>query len=402
MNSKELLEYVRSLRERSLNEAHQNGVTKWALGVAIFYLLFQALPNFTALRFGELSYNQFLIFFTHTMGFLIGCNWLYLQIKGNSKFSKYDYRFTTSAPKPLYKFIYFFTNEGLFLLLVFLSFSLDHFNTDLLPSESPMKGIISGEFLVLMISAMFPGLIALVLIGLMLSKNKKLDGYPTWFDVTTNQGEHFDYLFNLIIAVMLLNGYYLIYPTFDITKEDFQKYILLSFQLGLASYGMSYFLRSLRNTSKLEDLSKLERNIVLHDFTENDVKKALEEIYFGNEFETWLKREIDTLANEASSVNDLVQGKAAFFKGLEDLPQELSYERKGRISDYLKRLEDSLASAKTRKDHLVECLSSIIRFEKKDKYLLSLLNQSLEDINSTFNNQVAETNKVLQELRKLQ
>jgi len=348
MNSKELLNFVLSLRERVINQAHANGVTAWALGIAILYLLLQALPSIAKLKYSIIQLDAFIVFLTHTMGILVAGKWLHLSLNCESKFTKFDYRFLKRNPtRTISIALSFLLVEGIYLfgsmMAILSSYSIEELKHGLFFNtiNIQLKGFEYGLF---MFSAILFGvfLIALIFFSYQSLKDfKENDFYPSIHSLRkkTASASIFDCI---IVFLLFLNALYIFSPTINVGIDEYEELVLLSFQLGLALFGASYYLKNFIHANTLDLLNKLERDIVLHNISEEEIKLKLQEEYYGNEFQGWVAEQIAEIKEKSVELNDQLNMMGSFKRDLTLISKELKFERTGRIENYKKNIESLL------------------------------------------------------------
>ncbi|MBF4986651.1 hypothetical protein [Methylophilus sp. 14] len=371
------------MRERVIATTHANGVTAWALGVAILYLLVQAFPSISRLVFSLIDLNTFILFLAHTLGLLIGLRWLHIGLKGDSKFSKFDYRFLKRNPTQIISIAFsFLLIEGVYFLcsiiIVWTRFSIE------------VNGYEKWLFLV---SAYFFGVcIAAFIYYLFESINdySRSEAHPTAFSLRTRAYNTWK-IDCVLIPLLLSNFVYLIFPTSILDIEQYKELVLLSFQIGLLLCCVSYYLSNFNNSNTLQLLNKLERDIVLHNLGEKEIKKRLQEEYFGNEFHTWLTDQF----NEINELVSVLEAKLSSFNTFESeldlIDKGLKFERVGRIGNYQDDLNENLKSLNKLNTELTNSLRNCLLSVRRDNYLKSVINEKLtesEILNKRLNSEV--------------
>ena len=407
MNSKELLGFVLSLRERVINQAHANGVTVWALGIAVLYLLLQALPNISRLRFSLIQPDAFLVFFTHTIGLLIAGKWLHLFLNGDSKFTKFDYRFLKRYPtKTISVALSFLLVEGVYffgsLITVLSSYSVKEFKRGLFSNTINIE-LTGFEYWLFVYSTLLFGvfLLALFYFSYQSLKDFREDGfYPSIHSLRkkTASTPIFDCV---IVAFLSLNIFYIFFPNIKVNIDEYEELILLSFQLGLALFGASYYLRNFTYTNTLDLLNKLERDIVLHNISEEEIKLKLQEEYYGNEFQGWFAEQIVEIREGAEKLNAELDLLDDFKRDLNLISKELKFERTGRIESYKTKIQLLLDDLTKKCNELSKCLDSYVTQVKSDKYLTNVINENSSNIKTILSSVEIRAKRTIKELEQL-
>lgn len=390
-NTKELLNFISSLRERLINKAHANGVTTWALGVAVLYLLVQALPSIAKLKFFILSPSTFIVFFAHSFGFLIGLRWLHSSLKGESKFSKFDYRFLMRHPKEIASLVLgVVAVEGVYFTCLVIGLQVSN-------------ELESYEILLFKLNAIFFGGL---IVALFCFAVKYIYDYseqstnPTGLSLRTPTKNAWK-VDGVLITLLLPNGIYLIFPTSILSIEQYQEFMGLSFQLGLVLCCVSYYLNNFNNSNTLQLLNKLERDIVLHGLPEDEIKRRLQEEYFGSEFHSWVAERFKELNQHELSLREKLASFDAFEAEINSIDVALVYERRGRLESFKGDLKERFDLVNTCREKLMQCLKNCLRFTASDEYLKSFINEKIDDCDKLVERVNLEFNTANSKLDKL-
>lgn len=406
-SSKELLDFVLSLRERVIHQSHANGVTAWALGIAVLYLLLQALPNVAKLKYSLIQLDAFIIFFTHIMGILIAGKWLHLSLIGESKFTKFDYRFLKRYPtRTISIALSFLLVEGVYffgsMIGILSSYSIEKLKQGLFFNTINIQ--LSGfEYGIFAFSTFLFGvfLIALIFFSYQSLKDfRENDFYPSIHSLRkkTASTPRFDCI---IVFLLFLNALYIFSPTIKVNIDEYKELVLLSFQLGLALFGASYYLKNFTYTNTLDLLDKLERDIVLHNISEEEIKLRLQEEYYGNEFQGWVVEQIVEIKKRSVELNAELDVLESFKGDLNLISKELKFERIGRIESYKKNIESLLGELTTKCNELSKCLGGFAAQVKSDKYLTSVINENSADIKKILSSAEVRATQTIKELEQL-
>ncbi|NOS97921.1 MAG: hypothetical protein HOP25_05560 [Methylotenera sp.] len=407
MNSKELLNFVLSLRERVTSKAHANGVTAWALGIAVLYLLSQALPSVAKLKYSLIPLDAFIVFFTHTMGTLIALNWLQLSLKGNSKFSRFDYRFLKRNPsRTISAGISFLLVEGVYFLFSMITIISSYSVKELkhgIYSNNINIGISGFEYCLLFVSMLFFGFFFIVLIWFVfqiLSEYIENDFYPSKHSLIkkTSNTLKFD---SVIVIALSANVYYILFPTIAVGIDEYKELILLSFQLGLILCGISSYLKNFSDSNTLDLLNKLERDIVLHEISEEEIKLRLQDEYYGNEFQSWVVEQISNIRDISTELQSKIENLENFKYELNLVNKELRFERQGRVEEYRKNIGTQLEKLMKKSTELSLCLNEFLPVVKDDNYLNGFINDKLSESKTILNSIQNKSKNAILELEQL-
>jgi len=394
MDRDQLLTYIGSLRDRVFNQSKKNGVTKWALGVSILYLLLQSFPYMASLKYGLLPSLEFLIAFTHIIGLVVGITWFYDALKGGTEFSKFDYRFTTNNSNDLtLPALGFFAFEGIYCLCacaIFMKFKDPPFDPHFTPPEILSFAIGGGFYLIFTV--------ALIYVWVQKSNDTKAQKvqYPTpsSLRVNTKSPAYTVFSHTFPAFIIFINAVYVVSPSFSIDIDDYKSITLLGFQLSLALCGVAIFIRSIRDTSAISYFEKLERDIVLHKVSEEEILTRLQNHYFGNEFSTWLKQKIAELEIFSAKILEFENQKLLLIAEVNGLDANLIYEKKGRLDKFSEEVKAHFDEYKQNHSDFDKCLTNIITSSKSDKYLLDLINEHKARLDSMVANDKEKLKKL--------
>ncbi len=410
LSTEKYLAYVRVLRDRVANKASRNGVTNWALGGAILYLMFQALPGLTKLIYSVFPITSFIVLTTHIFGFLVGCSWIYHALKGSSKFTKYDYRFMrNSLIQRIRMVISLCISEGVYFagaITCLASTYYIHFAKIIHIGGLDIQ-LTFPEKIAFSITSFLIGFLLLdYLIGICKSLyGSYQDDYPSTPSLRANPRipnsiSFLLYVFFLVIPTVI-NGFYILFPPLILSSNEYEALVLLGFQLGFVALGTSYFLKATNDSEQLETLDKLERDIVLHELSEDDIKLHIQEEYLGNEFSSWLSKKIFSIKTLSSDLQALIGKEKDFKKELNNIPAELVYERSGRLDNFLENLMEKHDLLSEKKEMLEKCLNKIGSRLKSDIYLKQLIDQHLLEIESICKDTMYKYTLVLRRIEAL-
>ncbi|MGQ3685801.1 MAG: hypothetical protein ACUBOA_12480 [Candidatus Loosdrechtia sp.] len=90
----------------------------------------------------------------------------------------------------------------------------------------------------------------------------------------------------IIFEIPIVNIYFLI--NYIKTPNIRVEIVTLAFNFTLISFGFVTLLRTQSTKTKLSILEQLERDIIIHNINENDIKARLQEEYLGQEIGEWL------------------------------------------------------------------------------------------------------------------
>ena len=388
----EYLSYVNRLRDRVANASNQDGVTKWALGLAVLYLLFQSLPTFTELIYGQEKLGSCLYLSVHVLGFLIGCMGVYACLKGKSKFSIRDYRYKKLKSEEWSReFCASIFSDGLYFVLnlvyVFMYFEYKQ----KLEGMFVLNGI---ELYFVYTAAIFGALYLLmilvmpVLIGI---SNYIKPEFPILLTFQI-QGDNSKlgfkiFVFFVLSFLILGNITYILSPTISIPFDIYKESLIFSVQFCIALIGISVFIRNINTQDAVLVLDKLERDIVLHQISESEIKLRLQE-HFGYEINEFISVKITEMRDLAAAIENAFLEYDPLIESIKKIPEEYKHEKSQRTKEYFQKLKSLISLNKKKYGKLIQFLEYLLK-EAKDEDVIQLIKNYKNEI-GTINEEVGK------------
>lgn len=400
----EYLNYVIRLRDRVANTSSQDGITKWALGVAILYLLFQALPTLAELVYQKKQSAHFIYVFVHSLGFVVGCVYLFYSLKSKSKFSIRDYRFKNlKLLNMIREFIASALSDGLYLWLNLAYVAI----YILYKSYLPQVYVLTGLELYLSYFAAFMGaayIAVLIVIPVIIGISNYLKPEFPFGTAILVEGDSKPVGLKLTIVVLIAllifgNLFYMIFPSISMEIDIYKEALIFSMQLSIALVGASIFIKSINQQDALSILDKLERDIVLHTISENEIKLRLEE-HFGYEINEFILTKITDVRDLGKSIETLLNEYPEFTDELAKIPPAYKTERSARIKEYLKKLKLLMSLNDKKCGQFIKFLERLLKEAKEEELILLIKNYKVE-VESIHKTTVDKTHQLLDELEKL-
>lgn len=326
MNRTELLEYVKDLQSRQRSNRNQHGATIWALSVAAFALIWKITPTAQgAIIDGNTDgIIQFISFISPLIFFIF---FGIFSFEPTSKPNRNDYRLSISS-RHRNSFINFLSILLLCVApLIACIHSLGSLNHTITIWTTKINIFIYSFFIFIFFYSLYAR-----------HKSFKKYGLPPVTEIPIDRNSKFNfYLFSIfksiIIIVILINSY----SIYKSINSD--KYYLLGFisavNITFLIYIISAILMKLGGSSILTGLEKLERDILLYDLSEDEIKERLEEEYLGIEFGKWLSDKIDHLEILATLLNEHSEKLVDLKSEIQNIDPQYNYEIESRINNYM-------------------------------------------------------------------
>lgn len=329
------VDYIRALRERLVNKAAQSGITVWALSAAVIYLVWQIVPQYSQIM-GKPNLTYIVFLMGHISACALGMWYTSNYLIKKEYHSEFDYRIwaNVSIADSLYS-----ATSGVIHIGFPAAINLYAVNN---PKSLETLNLIYKVNNGILLTLLIPFLVGLPILLL----HKKYIGYPPVLGMRVKALIGVRTLVKVSIFILVPINIYAGYKTAMLFPPDqFEAGFLIAFNLSLLIFLMGLLLSSYRSTNALPFLEKLERDIIMHNLTDAQIRSRLETEYLGEELGTWIGTQA-ALIREA--VNDLVVFCSTIDEKISDMSKleaNLVFEKTGRarsITYKLKRYMDSL------------------------------------------------------------
>lgn len=331
------IDYIRALRERLANKAAQSGITVWALSAAIVYLIWQVVPRYSQIM-GKPNLIHIVFLMGHISACAVGIWYTSKYLTKKEYHSEFDYRIwpNVSIADSLYAAISGVLHIGFPAAINLYAVN----NPNSLEALHLIYGINNGILLTLLI----PSIIALPIMVLY----KKFVGYPPVLGMRHVRGKAVIGIGTLVkvsIFILVPINIYGGYKTAtSFPPDQFEAGFLIAFNVSLLMFLMGLLLSSYRATNALSFLEKLERDVIMHNLTDAQIRGRLETEYLGEELGAWIGTQVALIRK---AVSDLVIFCSTIDEKISDmgkLESNLVFEKTGRARSLAYRLKGHIDS----------------------------------------------------------
>lgn len=336
------IEYARTLRERVANKAAQSGITAWALCGAIIYIVWQTVPLYSQIN--KIPNSAYLSFFLvgHMLAFMVGA-WLLFNFLVKREFhSEFDHRLERDMSGADAMFI-----AAIAMFQVGFPAAI---NAQALDSA---YSLIHLQFIYKINAYGLGILLALVVISLpILLLYKKHTGYFPVTGLKQRKGK----LISAIsvsadiapMALVPINIYGIYATVLESPPDQFTPIFLTAFNTALVIWALTLLMKSYRATNSLALFEKLERDIIMHNLSDAQIRDRLEAEYLGQELGAWIGTQVALIRNHATDLDSFCVTIDERIKEIKNIEIAHQYERVGRIrsiTDGLRKRVNTLAEA---------------------------------------------------------
>ncbi|MBD9632804.1 hypothetical protein [Pseudomonas sp. PDM19] len=388
MNKKEsLIQYIQALQEQQKTQESKNGITLWGIGAGVIYIAWQIIGKITDLQENAETSAQFIELLS-PFSIIAVCAIMLIQNYSSNSRSALDYRFSPATRN-------INITPGLAIVFspaIFLSFLSTYFFE---PSSTAGFSKLCGYTLSVIIALLFTAEISLA------SKKEMPD--VSSLSIAQRSAAH-KFLSTLFIVTFAAAG---IFATYKIalgisTKIYAQYQIEAAFNICLIPICL-YIAREIHNNGKKSlDLSKLQRDIFIHDITTDEIENRLKEEFVGLQFDEWLESELEKIQRKIEDLSKVIDGYENIKDSISQIAQNLKYERDGQKNEYKKRILDSYSDYFKAFGTLDRWIDRALRSQvSKDSYLKERLSEIKTSINNTSNTNKITVSKILEDLSSI-
>lgn len=319
------IEYVRTLRERVANKATQSGVTAWALSGAIIYLVWQTIPLYSQINKTPNSVHLSFFLLGHMLAFMVGA-WLLFNFLVKREFhSEFDHRLERdiSGADAIYM-------AAIAILQVGFPATI---NLEALGSAHSLENI----YWVYQVNAYgLVFLFALVVISLpILLLYKKHTGFSPVTGIKQKNRKWVSAVgasVDIVPMALVPINVYGIYATVLVSpSSQFTPVFLTAFNTTLIVWALAMLMKSYRAANSLALFEKLERDIIMHNLTDSQIRDRLEAEYLGQELGGWIGSQIKLIRSHAMELDSFCAAVAERVKEIRSIEVAHKYERAGRL-----------------------------------------------------------------------
>ncbi|MDY6993158.1 MAG: hypothetical protein SVR94_11215 [Pseudomonadota bacterium] len=376
------LNYIQRLYERERTREQVNGFSVWAIMAAMVYVFWKTIPEASQIvKDGSLVTG--LILFGHVYFVLVILQMIFPSGKSDRIFYKFDYRvFPKGRFGSLYK-MYFLMTPIMFAptVVVIYVYSTAEFNNSL-HSSIFLSNLILFSFLSV-IGVFYP------LYSKWYMNNR---GMPSISEINQYENRGFaNYVTAFIVIVlMLLNIYVIFYLSLSKDIYFSGDHIIFSMNVSILLFLFEYLVSSKTRESRLDSLLSIERDIVLHNIPEEQIRVRLEDEVIGRQFGDWIADKIKNVKERAKELIELADDEyiSQVEQQISSVPQEYQNERKARKDKFrqevIQKANAYAEESKKIRAWLDDCVSHG-KYMLHDEYIMNIINDVKEQLDEIHN-----------------
>lgn len=374
MEKQDLLTYVRELHSRHIESASRQGVTTWALAAGIVYLLWNLVPQLGAIAKLEDWRFTFYQNIAHIYVAIITGTVLIKSGRSALRKGPFDYRIRNN------EFAEFL------LALVFLSVTL---GVPLYCSIFALSRMESGGFHALQLTVNtialgFMALSGILAFGIQV-KSRIQTGYPAPSLLMEGQSKTFSFL-NFLMSVLTIELFIgnIHASLIPLVHEPDRWLLYFPAALNVSLLIIACLIAYLANQPKrdIEALARIERDIVLHDLSKEEIRNRLETDLLGQSFGGWISEKIAFVKERAVKLRELSIEHEAVLAAIDQIDPKFSYERSERLRVHLETLKNARNEYTKAAMPLIRWLNSArsARLVLDDRVILTVLEEATKEL----------------------
>lgn len=396
----EYLNYIRLMYDRESNKGKQSGITKWGVVIGVVYISWHFIDAFSGIASNPLA--------LHLAVFMYGL--IYLSIDSFSDFfrshtslrktSKFNLRIRGNSAWNM-------ENNIPLLFLVFVLPIISFLGRDEFIYEKlgwpPIGAFIEAQAMINLyyLSFTFIAVASFIVVSLYYEKMK---GFPTPISIIahTKGDSPFIFLKALSIEIALGNAIaaYLILTC--VSQSTLKPILICSFDAALIAIALIYLSNQRAQSSRIEQILSLERDVVFHDLSDEDIKFRIQEEFIGHEFGDWLNNKVSEIRVESSKLIESAEAAISESAEIIALPESLIYERSGRVSKLLDNLESGFNCYKSKVGPLLDWMRPIADSSGTyDKHIVETIFKIFGELKKINEDTHAKMQEAMQTLRTI-
>lgn len=370
--SERYLDYVQTLYMREVEVQKRDGATIWVLMAAMVFVLWDIFSRIEHASIDDGFFIHLLIMFAMMYVSVVSVL-LLLESRSKCLSRPYDYRIGGTAQSYIRK-VAWFVLYACFIPGMAAWYALD---SGYVQTEFAANQLLANKWLFNVVGVLTLGVYAIqYFIG------NSIKDYPDPMRIPGNSTTDRDHLIFMAVIFALLIG-----NSYSLAKE----YVLSSYEYKHVSLIVSFnttiiliLLDELRikksRSTNLVALERLERDIIMHDIDEPQIKRALEEEYLGRAIGDWLRQELSRVAEKSDELVAHMNLIENVESGLSELDATLVHERRGRINEFSEVLNSKYKDFESMNEKLVTWLMLAVATPsgKSDGYVHEILDKALQ------------------------
>jgi hypothetical protein len=405
----EYLNYVRLLYEREASKGKQSGLTRWGVVIAIVYIAWNLIGAYPKIIDDQLLIQTTILLYGFMLLSIDFLKDLISISSGINTSSKYSSRITGTGFINSFSFL-----PTIFLLGVFPFLSQMRIgNVIQAASRWNQYGLYIAAQTKINLSIVGIFVIGTIIFAIAswIYEIKKGYPFPITFMVMEKKSPRRERLLFAFVAIEMGFGNAIAaYLTVNLLPSNSIANVLtFSLDIALLSFAINFLFRSQSESDRIAKINELERDIVFHDIPVDEIRNRLQEDFLGHELGEWLRNRVNQVRLEAVSLNQMSEKTKELRAALEALPQDLQYERSGRLDDYMTKLDSQFNTYNKKIRLLLDWLNIVISrsgtYKPNTIAILKEIFDDLKTINELTTTKsrtaIAELKEIIQTTKKL-
>jgi hypothetical protein len=388
----ELLDYIRVLHDRQASKASKAGMTSWAVLAGVIYAIWHLLDYVSEMPIKDSSGIEILYAFSQIYMAIISLNFLVSQSHSGRNKKNLDYRI-------------FQGDDGVVQVLVVSLFILGlPLSAILATSIIDMEGLpfpyqADVNFWVIVILSVLIGIYSISRIRAHM--NNKLPHIAGIFggESLLHRISSF-FLYILFLEMLIGNVANIAYSIFS--HMNYVYVYVVAFDIALIVFGLIVLYRNSITQRSLSRMACLERDIVIHNLSDDQILDRLQDEFLGSYVGDWLERLIKEIKEEGASLSQHALSVDDLISEVNLIDSSYEKERKGRINDFLVDIENRFDRYDRKISPLLAWLkeASVHASMHKDQFVKSIVLSSADDLGQNSKDAGKKVKDALAKLRE--
>lgn len=166
------------------------------------------------------------------------------------------------------------------------------------------------------------------------------------------------------------------------SQNNSGKIFAAALDLSLISFGLFLLARRSQTNEYLSRLSKLERDVIIHELSKEDISQRLQDEFLGNYVGDWIERFLQEVRDKSEAVSKLSKKAENVIAEIQEIDEKYEHERSGRAKKYTEELKSLLQSFNASIAPLIDWLSEaeLQSAINKDKFIQSIVASTIKEL----------------------
>lgn len=378
----------------------QSGVTKWAIVIAIVYMAWSLIEVSPQIRSSPIALHTGILLYGLIQLSLDFFSDIFKLPSGTSKTSKYNLRIKGNGLWSDY-------SNYLYIIFLFVLPVLSQlFRDESLYQTAGWKsvgGIIEAQSTINCYILIFLIITFTVYqIGSSIYEKRKGFPFPITFIVFAKNENSLSVLMLLSLELAIGNAVAACIVMSLLPADLLKSVLTFSFDLALIILALNFLYRTRFQSEYLEKIGALERDIIFHELSDNEIKDRIQNEFIGQEFGEWLKTKINEVTKSATALNELSKTIVTDLEQIEALPRDFKYEQDGRLDKLLSDLETTFQNYQNIVQPLLNWLAVVVSQQTGayQKHVLVTVNELFSELNTIHESTKSQTLATLENIRE--